>query len=290
MNIRKCHTIIFLFPLLLTGCVDDPSEREKPLYPTEGAINARFSVDDNVTVVFSKGNLQYQATSQTWRFAAHQYDIIGHGNAMIDTNYAGWIDLFGWGTSGHNGHPPYSTSRNDKEYIHGEVDIAGSEYDWGQHNPISNAGNQAGIWRTLTLEEWQYLLKFRDQATGKRGLANIYNIDGNNTTIPGLVLLPDKWTLPNSCTFHCGSTDGFETNHYTVAQWNAMEKAGAVFLPAGGYRDSVTVSLVGSYGCYWTSSCYTDATAYELYMQASGCTLSTAARSNGHNVRLVQNR
>ena len=61
-----------------------------------------------------------------------------------------------------------------------------------------------------------------------------------------------------------------------------------VFLPAGGYRDIKIVSLVGEYGCYWTSTYYDHLSARELYMYHTGYDLSTAARSNGHSVRLVQ--
>ena len=106
----------------------------------------------------------------------------------------------------------------------------------------------------------------------------------------GLLLLPDKWELPTGCTFHYGVAEGFETNRYTMEQWNRMHNAGAVFLPVGGYRDKYRVSLVGEYGCYWTSSYYDKYTASDLYIQALGYNLSTAARSNGHSVRLVQER
>ncbi len=78
----------------------------------EGAINGKFSVASGKQVYFSKGNLQYQASSNTWRFAEHQYDFVGDdtngnvsvgsdkcNNALISSSYTGWIDLFGWGTS-----------------------------------------------------------------------------------------------------------------------------------------------------------------------------------------------
>ncbi|MBR7035054.1 MAG: hypothetical protein IKI25_04755, partial [Bacteroidales bacterium] len=77
-----------------------------------GAIKAAFSVSADKKVYFSQGNLQYQASTGTWRFAEHQYDIIGDGddNANISSTNSGWIDLFGWGTSGYNGKNPYMTS------------------------------------------------------------------------------------------------------------------------------------------------------------------------------------
>lgn len=66
----------------------------------EGACSGKFSVAKDRQVAFSKGNLQYRASTDTWRFAENQYDYIGNGNANKSATYDGWIDLFGWGTSG----------------------------------------------------------------------------------------------------------------------------------------------------------------------------------------------
>lgn len=287
---KKNFFALVLIPLLLIACEKEVVEVEKPLYPTEGAINARFSVGDTTTVVFAQGNLQYQASTHTWRFASNQYDIIGISNEQIDTTYNGWIDLFGWGTSGYQDLMPYTTVDTSTRYATGEYDIANTEYDWGQHNPISNAGRKAGQWRTLTIDEWNYLFKFRERANLLRGLGMIQNVGPGGSDMPGLILLPDKWELPEGCSFTNGLADGFATNIYTVADWNRMQGAGAVFLPAGGYRDNHQVTLVGEYGCYWTSSYYSAETAYELYILPDRYALDVAARANGHHVRLVQNK
>ncbi len=68
----------------------------------EGALPGLFSVSEGEQVRFSKGNLQYQASTKTWRFADQQYDVIGMDNEKISETYSGWIDLFGWGTSGYD--------------------------------------------------------------------------------------------------------------------------------------------------------------------------------------------
>lgn len=277
-------------PLLLTACVKEPQEVEKPLYPTVGAINARYSVNDSVTVVFAKGNLQYQASTQTWRFAEAQYDVVGSSNEMADTLYAGWIDLFGWGTSGCDSLMPYSVSDTNTQYVTGERNITGTNYDWGLFNPISGAGNKAGMWRTLSYNEWSYLLRYRESASVKRGLATIENAAGEGCDMVGLMLLPDKWELPAGCSFSAGVDKGFGTNRYDMAQWHRMEGNGAVFLPAGGYRDGRRVSLVGEYGCYWTTDCYAEETAYELYFMDGRSDMTPSARANGHNVRLVMEK
>lgn len=289
-NAMKRIIFVALTLVLMVGCKPETIEIERPLYPTEGAINARFSVSDSITVVFSMGNLQYQASSKTFRFANNQYDVVGVDNRNIDTMYTGWIDLFGWATSGYNGNEPYSTNDTNEYYGPYGVDICHTQYDWGEHNPIMNAGNQAGQWRVLESREWNYLIYLREGASLRRGLATIENVGPQGSSVCGFVLLPDKWELPAGLEFHVGSKNGFATNLFSAGDWNQMQAAGAVFLPAAGYRDKRQVSLINEYGCYWTSTYYTDATAEELYFLPSGFSMSTAARANGHSVRLVQNK
>lgn len=291
MDIKKCQLLFVLgVMLVVASCGKEKPEAERPLYPTEGAINARFSVSDKTTVVFAKGNLQYQATTNTWRFAPNQYEMIGEGNSQASATYDGWIDLFGWGTSGNAGLMPYSTTDSNSCYVPVQTDISGTLYDWGQPNAISNGGRQAGQWRTLTQDEWKYLISLRSSASVKRAQATIENCDGHGTDVVGYVLLPDKWELPQGCTFKYGSEFGYRTNVYSMGEWNLMEHAGALFLPACGYRDGVSVNLVNSYGCYWTGTYFSDDAAYEFYFMDGRSDLSTAARANGHSVRLVQEK
>ena len=230
----------------------------------DGAILAEFSVSDSTKVYFSQGNLQYQASSKTWRFAEHQWDFVGDSingnvyekgvksdNAKISSSYDGWIDLFGWGTSGYNGKNPYMTSKDESDYGDGDNDIAGTNYDWGFYNKIFNGGNQAGLWRTLTKDEWVYLIFTRTDAKNKKGFATINNVKG-------LVLMPDDWTLPEGLTFTSGA--GYAQNTYSTADWAKMEANGAVFLPASGngfYNTATNVCIIRdvcSRGFYWSST------------------------------------
>ena len=252
-----------------------------------GAIQAAFSVSDSKQVYFSQGNLQYQASTNTWRFAEHQYDIIGDDNSNISSTYSGWIDLFGWGTSGYNGKNPYMTSTNYSDYGDGINDIAGTNYDWGVYNKISNGGNQAGLWRTLTDNEWSYLIGSRANASSKYGVATVNNVNG-------LVLLPDSWTLPDGVTFNSGVANDYgsdyykNVNNYSAEDWAKMEANGAVFLPAAGYRVGAVVSSVGSYGYYWSSPAYDSYDAYFLNFYSGGVLTSYRDRDTGRSVRLVR--
>lgn len=250
----------------------------------DGAIRAEFSVSDSTKVYFSQGNLQYQASTNTWRFAEHQWDYVGNDNENISEKYAGWIDLFGWGTSGYNGKNPYMTSKKDTDYGDGENDIAGTNYDWGVYNKISNGGNQTGLWRTLTYDEWSYLISGRAQANRLMRQGRVNNMNG-------LILLPDSWATetPSSVRFTY-DPGNYSTNVYSLDEWAVMESYGAVFLPAAGCRNGTGVSAVGSYGSYWSSSAvdyyYAGFLDFDSYYVG---TSYDGYRDNGRSVRLVQN-
>ena len=163
-----------------------------------GKLTGAFSVSADKQVYFSQGNLQYQASTNTWRFAEHQYDFIG--NAAGNNTESGrntqsdWIDLFGWATSGNSAsgtaYQPWQSSTTDSEYgpaiTSGQWTYANS--DWGI-NPISNGGNVANSWRTLTQEEWDYILNERE--TEYRFCYAKLNIGVQSYN--GLIILPDDW-------------------------------------------------------------------------------------------------
>lgn len=167
----------------------------------DGRLPGLFSVSSDQQVQFSQGNLQYQASTNTWRFAEHQWDYVGSqksvyvegdegtgfyiekiggtvinsDNSEISPTYNGWIDLFGWGTSGWNNGNTYNRpwdSDNSDGSLYGPSgrfnltdDYANAE--WG-HNAISNGGNREDYCRTLTKEEWEYLLESRTTSSGIR--------------------------------------------------------------------------------------------------------------------------
>ena len=247
-----------------------------------GVIEFAFSVSDDEKIYFSQGNLQYQASTNTWRFAENQYDYILDDNKKISSSYAGWIDLFGWGTSGFNSKYPYMTSSSGGSYGDGASDIAGTNYDWGVYNAISNGGNQAGLWRTLTSDEWTYLIQTRPDASSKYGIATV-------NSVTGLVLLPDDWNQPNGVAFVSGMEDGYSQNNYSVSDWEKMEANGAVFLPADGVRGIATVYNTPQLGSYWSSTSVDNTNAYTLYFDDH--TMNSTDQSNrcyGRCVRLVK--
>lgn len=200
-----------------------------------GAINGVFSVSSRKKVQFSKGNLQYQASTKTWRFAEHQWDIIGSKNSKISSNYSGWIDLFGWGT----GNNPTKSSYISRDYS--------SFTDWG-NNTISNGVGKS--WFTLTKDEWVYVFDTRSTSSGIRYAKATVN------GVNGVILLPDNWSSSNYSLINTNKSDAsFGSNRISQTDWtNKFEANGAVFLPAAGYCYGTDVDYVGSYGDYWSAT------------------------------------
>jgi len=267
----------------------------------EGAVKGQFSVSENDKVYFSKGNLQYQASSNTWRFAESQWDCVGSGNSNISSSYSGWIDLFGWATSGfyYDGicHYPWTCSPTGGYVAYGNhyanLDDETGEADWG-YNAISNGGNCIGQWRTLSEEEWKYLVRTRNTASGIRFAKGIVN------SVYGVILLPDDW---NSSVYGLTNTNNETSASYAdnvisdEAWMSVLEPAGAVFLPAAGKRASLSVYYVNVEGGYWSSSGSSVAGGFGHHDLAAcfefGSTrlgLNSESRSNGYSVRLVHDK
>ena len=259
-----------------------------------GAINGLFTINENGDqVCFSQGNLQYQASTNIWRFAENQWDYVGSGNINISEIYTGWIDLFGWATSGWNNgniyYQPWDTQDNDNYnmgYGYGPNSNLTNAYanaDWGVYNPIINGGNQPSQWRTLTREEWVYV--FNNRIT----LSGIRHVRAKVNNVNGIILLPDDWDpIYFSLNTHQYNTN-YSSNVITASQWNVLEYHGAVFLPAAGYRDGTLVTSVGFDGHYWSTSYSNTAHAYYVYICDTGLDpLESNIRKGGLSVRLVR--
>ena len=215
-----------------------------------GAVNGQFSVSDTKKVYFSQGNLQYVGT---WQFAEHQWERFG-ADQRDDHR-----DLLGWGTKSN----PNNVSGNDSDY---------SWSEWGE-NTITNGTTG---YRTLTAEEWGYLLR----REGKSALATVNGVHG-------IVFLPDSWSLPGGCSFTAGDGSGWTTNTYTVWQWTSMETNGAVFLPCVGLRDNGSVQYVDEFPNYWSSSEYSADSASILDYSGS-IKVAVCPKRGGAGVRLVK--
>lgn len=155
----------------------------------------KFSVSPTTQVIFSSGNLQYNLTSRTWRFAPmgnmvntqlpanfhfnSSANYISEPAGNVGVNYGSytannkWISLFGWGATGAGSTSPNMTTSNTSSYYVAasysgqpvSPRMAGTNYDWGMNcsitNPLSenpSVADPAGTWRMLSQAEWQYMV------------------------------------------------------------------------------------------------------------------------------------
>ena len=260
---------------------DAPDEPDGPIIPDEPATPPAgirtFSVSATKKITFSPGNLQYHPANNKWRFAENQTDYIGDANSNCSPTYNGWLDLFGWSGSTGSAKFGVSISENNGAYF-------GSFVDWGTNKIGSDAPN---TWRTLTHDEWYYLLNTRANASSLKGVAQVNDVNG-------LILLPDNWTCPAGVTFKSGFHSSYGGEYYaayqtfTADQWSKLESAGAVFLPSAGFRIGSCVSNVQNGGYYWSATGNDGYGARYLYFTSDVAGMGYFYRYSGRSVRLVK--
>ena len=132
------------------------------------ALPGIFSIGVNKKVHFSRGNLQYtngtNSANGSWGFAEQQYEIVGEttSNTLQDFSEGSKVDLFCWSGSSRS-HYGLSSNTNSSYYD-------GLFLDWGSkidHNET---------WRTLSADEWSYLIGTSEERNGK--YKNWVNVNG----------------------------------------------------------------------------------------------------------------
>ena len=275
---KLCSLVICVMALLFVGC--------EPIAPEVIGV---FSVSETKQVTFSPGNLQYTQSTNTWSFASTQWEMIGTdnvtgGSVSSDTTFgdrkegtalADKVDLFGRSTSATNFGVSTSTDYND---------YYGSFVDWGTNKIGNDAPN---TWRTLSYDEWKYLLNTRPNASSLKGVAQVNGVNG-------LIFLPDNWVCPEGITFKSGFHSEWGVDDYaayqtfTADQWSKLEAAGAVFLPAAGHRYGSYGKYVQSNGSYWSATEFSSNIARYLGFNSDVANVGNYLRNNGLSVRLVK--
>lgn len=288
----------FLLSMALVAIAGAGTQASAQTAPAN-AINGKFSVAADKQVYFSQGNLQYTQSTATWAFAEHQYDMIGtdnvtggtvshdatDGDEVFGEALADKIDLFGWSGSTAAVQWGVGISSNSA------ADYSGDFVDWGSNTIGTDAPD---TWRTLTRDEWKYVLSNRADADTKKGVARI-NLSSDGTVYAnGLILLPDTWTAPAGITFKSGVASERSVQAYadyqtfTLSEWQQLESAGAVFLPAAGMRSTTQVLYVHRDVFLWTAT-YDDATyVYQVDTDSESIGTYLSERYYGRTVRLVQ--
>lgn len=267
---------------------------------------------------FAPGNLQYIGSAATpyWKFATHQYDYIGSAQGDAASNLD--RDLFGWGTSGYDNtandafainYSPYSTSESgatyssdaasayqNNRYGYGpsvnmsDLNLTGSSanYDWGWNNAISNGGNVTNRWRTLSKDEFSYVLNTRATSFRIGYTSTRYIYACLLGSYHGIIILPSDYVHPDGISAPVYGTSGWSSNAYTAAEWAKMEVAGAVFLPAAGQRKGTAYSQGDEYGNYWTTTYANVSNAQYYYFSSAKVGTTSQYRYYGYSVRLVR--
>lgn len=278
------------------------SSRQTP-FNANGTSKCYFKVASGMTkyVSFSPGNLIGKlimdgGAHTEWQFASSQDYYVGTGNEANLFSPGQPYDLFGYGTSDWDGRASYTSSDVMGDYAQFDLTGANANADWGVYNGSSikyGSISSGTTWRTLTSAEWSYLINTR---SNKGALATV---NGKK----GLILLPDlnasssNWVYDNEVSAPRPSfTPGYSsytTNNYTQAEWDKLEAAGVIFLPAAGTRygdeDATSTDMVTTHGFYWSSTYGASNQANALVFANGSASITYVDNliSNGCAVRLV---
>ena len=140
-------------------------------------------------------------------------------------------------------------------------------------------------WDVLSAEEWNYIVN-NTSRTAIRFVKACVN------SVNGLIIFSDTYHHPIAQALVKVNVDGsmnFSDNTFTTDQWNSMQAAGAIFLPAAGYLNGSTVESYGGEGDYWSSTTDGDGKAKRLEFTSSELTTDNGIiGSYGCSVRLVK--
>lgn len=279
---RKVKFVSFALVALLLTMVQNVKGSDAVGSAGSEALSGVFSISPKETVRFSRGNLQYVQSTGVWQFAEHQYDMIGDANVSGE-ELADKIDLFGWSAKGAKVQWGISTSVDKEDYARTSDEFV----DWGL-----NIGD-GKTWRTLTQDEFMYLLGRKKDGKSLYGVAQL--LLGGGKSVNGLVVLPDDWKAPAGVTFVTKRAEKDTKEDYRYVQviskaaWEKMEAAGAVFFPASGERYGAHISMVQEKGYYWTADYASTSPEYALmfYFGAATCVSRDRDSLRGCAVRLV---
>lgn len=272
----------------------------------------RFTVNvaEGRQVYLASGNLQYQPSTHTWRFAENPWNFVGglvgsndYGNVYeggvkcrnnyISDTYSGWIDLFGWGTKNN----PTETNNNfdDDDYtLYTEV-YSTTFSDWGDNI-------EPGMhWRTLKGDEWACMMGKTSAAASRTTYGYFGGVEQVNARyamvtlegFTGVILFPDVYYHPAGVAVpqSFGDASTSAQTAYTQAEWNQMAANGAIFLPTQtGYRSGTAYVSGVNNSYYWTSTYYTSYKAWRVTITSTQINAShTAELLYGYSVRLARN-
>lgn len=305
-----------LLPTAELEVVADP-----PLYlfTVSAGNDGTHGTDDDVKVVFSPGNLYYDASDNDnhWKFEESSIDyrtLPGSYCCIGETYYGatpeGDFGALYWSTDPDDAH---TTSWDHFECEEGDHLFTNSQVSGDAHagepNPDFHVNGETGTneWRTLTAAEWAYLLGLttpgRDPSLTCGWVDSYYSVgirvpapdnDEGYYYVKGAFLFPDGYSGP--------SLDEYLEEYVydlTLEQWhNDFEPYGVVFLPNVCDRFGPGIGA-GDVNYYWTSTTYSGYTDDYRYAYYANATMNyygyfesfnwTQKNRDGLAIRLVKN-
>ena len=283
---------ILISPTVVDWDEQAAEEREIP----ESTVRGIFTVSSGGQRVYiASGNLRW--TGSAFEIASPQYYYSTTTNGRANSFGGREMNVFPYWKRTATGSMGDITSGDNSDYVPsgGNAGTLTSSEDWG--SCVAQTGSNA--WRTLTNDEWTYLLDDRTTGGSVDGTPEARytgaTINTDVSGVNGLIIFPDgvdfgageaTWGTING-----GSSWGTKC---TFAQWMLLESKGCVFLPAAGLvyylGSSWTTNNEGSGGTYWSSAGRDAAYAYQLaFHSADVFPAYYTSRHLGTTVRLVQN-
>lgn len=255
----------------------------------DGSLSKLFSVSADRQVYFSQGNLYAKKDGSgnwSWHFYDQQYKynslnpegVMGRVPSDSDNE----IDLFTWGYD-----PTYSVQPRGTGYVSGygaNENFSQSE-DWGTAYCKSNGITPTNTWRTLSIDEWGYLIDKKPISGSSFGAEVRQHKARYAVTVCGkhncIILAPDDWdltTYPLQSVYNDSSTP---------LTWSQAEALGLVCLPASGIRFSANdIDFIDENVHYWSSTANSSSEAW-TFTNVDTADLWNYTRSQGNAVRLV---
>lgn len=263
-----------------------------------------YTINDNGDrVMFAYGNLQYEDSTQTFRFAQRQWMVLGNG--MVQRHSGTWIDLFTWGPKKLAGFYQWGLQQGiygvypcylDTSFIHHE----NAQHDVVHHSTIAYDSSfyNRDTWRQLTSNELAYLLNVRKIEKNMEtpwcyATIDYDSLDASKKRL-GVLIFPDDFTckatgLVKGIDIRYGDATGTLTVPYKT--WYKLDSAGVTFLPCVGAYVKPTTTDVNTKLLYWlgTETNVTTAKAFSWEGKNSPHRpLADTTKTIGCAVRLVR--
>ena len=220
-----------------------------------------FSVDGNGKKVrFTGGNLYCDEAG--YKTERNQYDF----NAASYMSSTSHVSHFLW----CNNYTHATDLYYDGDLLNGQTSF------FTESGSLNIAGIGKNKCRTLTKDEWSYL--FGDNAARRGKYKSGVTVCNKKNCV---VLMPDNWD---------GDADDIKYS-YGALEWKRLELAGAVCLPAAGYRETYhepkLIQSTDEAGFYWSATMKDNYDAYCLRFTGGSIEAGFDGRDRAFAVRPV---